>query len=130
MIPAIWMELKELPVTPNGKIDKRALPVPDDSEILIKQYEPPRNETDEKLAVIWQELLGVDRIGIYDNFFELGGHSLIATRVISLIKTEFSLNIQIKTLFEFTCIADLADYIEFINTKEEKDIDSEVFDFE
>ena len=128
MVPALWVELESLPLTPNGKIDKNALPDPDVTERLSKQYEAPRNETEEKLAAIWTELLGVEKVGIRDNFFELGGHSLLATRAVSKIRKEFSLNISIRTLFEFTCIADLADYIEFINTDQKEKIDSEVFD--
>ncbi|MBK8549763.1 MAG: amino acid adenylation domain-containing protein [Ignavibacteria bacterium] len=128
MVPALWVELESLPLTQNGKIDRKALPDPDASELISNEYAAPRNETEESLAEIWKKLLGIERAGIYDNFFELGGHSLLATRAVSLIRKEFSLNIPIKVLFEFTCIADLSNYIALIKSEQEKEIDSEVFD--
>ena len=88
MVPALWVELESLPLTQNGKIDKKALPDPDASELLSNEYVAPRNETERIIAEIWKELLQVDRVGIHDNFFELGGHSLLAMRVISSIRRE------------------------------------------
>jgi acyl-coenzyme A synthetase/AMP-(fatty) acid ligase len=73
MIPMIWVVLDVMPLTSNGKLDKKSLPDPDGSELLSKEYVAPRNETEEQLAVIWQETLGIDKVGIQDNFFELGG---------------------------------------------------------
>jgi acyl carrier protein len=128
MVPSIWVEIESMPLTSNGKINRKALPDPDVTEILSKQYVAPCNETEEKLAAIWKELLGIDRVGIFDNFFELGGHSLLAIRAITIIRKEFSLNIPIKMLFDFACIADLSNYINLINSDQEEKIDSEVFD--
>ena len=73
MIPAVWVELETLPLTPNGKIDKKALPDAGSSGLLTKQYVAPRNEVEGALCKIWQELLGIERVGVNDNFFELGG---------------------------------------------------------
>ncbi|WP_147206425.1 non-ribosomal peptide synthetase, partial [Segetibacter aerophilus] len=70
MVPALWVELESMPVTPNGKVDKRALPEPDASELSGKEYVAPQTETEKKLATIWQQLLGVEKVGIHDNFFE------------------------------------------------------------
>ncbi|WP_425549134.1 AMP-binding enzyme, partial [Aquimarina addita] len=73
MVPGIWVELEALPLTSNGKIDKKALPDPDMSEAATASYVAPRNDIEKQLAEIWQELLGVEKVGIHDNFFELGG---------------------------------------------------------
>jgi amino acid adenylation domain-containing protein/non-ribosomal peptide synthase protein (TIGR01720 family) len=82
MVPALWVELESLPLTPNGKIDRKALPDAD-SSLLTKQYVAPRNELEAKLAMIWQEVLGIDQVGTEDNFFELGGDSIITIQVVS-----------------------------------------------
>jgi acyl carrier protein len=112
MVPALWVELDSLPVTVNGKIDRKALPDPDASKLLSNNYVAPRNEIEEKLAAIWQQLLGVEKVGVYDNFFELGGHSLLAIRVISAIRKELNVELAIKDLFHFTTINDLSKYVE------------------
>jgi acyl carrier protein len=111
MVPGIWLELAQIPLTPNGKIDKRALPDPEITDKLM-EYVAPRNTTEQALTTIWQELLGIDQVGINDNFFELGGHSLLAMRVVSAIERELLVSIPIKVLFRFTCISDLSKYIE------------------
>ncbi|MBK8549759.1 MAG: non-ribosomal peptide synthase/polyketide synthase [Ignavibacteria bacterium] len=128
MVPAFWVELESIPVTPNGKTDKKALPDPDITMELSNQYEAPRNETEEKLAAIWKELMGLERIGVNDNFFELGGHSLLATRAVSLIEKEFSINIPVKALFDFTSISELGKYIKVVKSNKTKRIESDVFD--
>ncbi|MEO7533477.1 MAG: amino acid adenylation domain-containing protein, partial [Ferruginibacter sp.] len=112
MIPQLWVELESMPLTPNGKIDKKALPDPDASELLTNEYVAPRNELEGKLAGIWQELLNQERIGIYDNFFELGGHSLLAMRVISAIRRELEAELAIKALFVNPTIASLAVHLQ------------------
>jgi len=116
MVPALWVELENLPVTANGKIDRKALPDPDASVLLSNNYIAPRNEVEEKLAAIWKELLGVEKVGVYDNFFELGGHSLMAIRVISAIRKQMNVELAIKDLFHFTTINDLSKYVEIQTT--------------
>ncbi|SEB35202.1 amino acid adenylation domain-containing protein [Tenacibaculum sp. MAR_2009_124] len=111
MIPALWVELEEMPLTVNGKLDKKALPEIDGSVLSTKEYVAPRNESEEKLIEIWQQLLGIEKIGVYDDFFELGGHSLLATRLVSLIRKELEKEIAIREIFEYTTIADLALHI-------------------
>ena len=111
MIPALWVELESLPLTPNGKIDRKALPDPEITNITT-EYVAPRNETEQVLAGIWQELLGVERIGIYDNFFELGGHSLLAMRVVSAIRRELNTELSIRDLFVQPTIASLGAYLD------------------
>jgi acyl carrier protein len=99
MVPALWVELDSLPISPNGKVDKKALPAVDLAGQHTHEYEAPRNETEQKLAEIWQEVLGVDKVGIQDNFFELGGHSILAMQVISSLRRKLKLEAGIKELF-------------------------------
>jgi amino acid adenylation domain-containing protein/non-ribosomal peptide synthase protein (TIGR01720 family) len=112
MVPGLWVALQQLPVTSNGKINKKALPDPEIGESSQQEYVAPRNETERVLADIWQELMGVERIGIYDNFFERGGHSLLAMRVISAIRKRLMVSVPVHMLFRFTSISDLSKYIE------------------
>jgi amino acid adenylation domain-containing protein/non-ribosomal peptide synthase protein (TIGR01720 family) len=111
MLPSVWVELAHLPLTTNGKIDKKALPDPDASEGLNNEYVAPRTEVELILANIWQELLDMDRVGITDNFFDLGGHSLLAIRLISSVRRELDVELPISTFFELPTILDLANYI-------------------
>src|SRR6185369_7874540 len=82
MVPAWFVQMERLPLTANGKLDRRALPAPELSG-AEENYVAPRTRVEEVLVGIWQELLHVERVGVTDNFFELGGHSLVATQVIS-----------------------------------------------
>jgi acyl carrier protein len=106
------VQLESLPLTPNGKIDKKALPDPDISELLNNEYVAPRNKTEEKLTEIWQELLGVEKIGVSDNFFELGGHSLLVMRIVSAIRKEFAVEIPIRDVFNYPTIVQLAEQLQ------------------
>jgi amino acid adenylation domain-containing protein len=112
MVPAIWMELASIPLTANGKTDKQALPEIDISQELTLGYVAPETELERKLASIWQELLGVERVGVHDDFFELGGHSLMAMRIVSYIEKDLLVTIPIKLLFQLTTVSDLSKYIE------------------
>ena len=111
MVPAIWVELKSLPVTPNGKVDKKALPEADISQ-KSNEYVAPSTEMEKKLTSIWQELLGLERVGIHDNFFELGGHSLMVMRVVAHIKKNLLLSIPVHAIFQFSTIYELSNYLE------------------
>ncbi|HET9280297.1 MAG TPA: amino acid adenylation domain-containing protein, partial [Flavitalea sp.] len=111
MVPSLWVEMEKLPVTANGKVDRKALPDPDASELLTNTYAAPRNETEAELAAIWRELLAVEQVGIHNNFFELGGHSLMAIRVISAIRKRMDLELTIKDLFTYTTVAELATHL-------------------
>jgi acyl carrier protein len=102
-----------MPLTSNGKLDKKSLPDPDGSELSSKEYVAPRNETEAQLAEIWQNLLGVEQVGIHDDFFELGGHSLLATRLVSMIRKELHIEISIGEIFEHTTIVELSSLVEF-----------------
>ncbi|OHT45932.1 hypothetical protein BHE19_22090 [Flavobacterium tructae] len=111
MVPQLWVTLEVMPLTTNGKLDKKALPDPDSSELSSKAYVAPRNETEEELAIIWKELLEIDKVGIHDNFFELGGHSLLATRLVSMIRKKLCIEVTIKEIFEHTTITELAAHV-------------------
>jgi amino acid adenylation domain-containing protein len=124
MIPSKWVELKSMPLTPNGKIDKKKLSEQEANLTFSEVFGAPRSNTEEKLIAIWQELLEKEMVGIHDNFFELGGHSLLAVRAIILIRNEFSANVSIKEIFQFVTIAELAEYIDFLNTPAKPELSS------
>jgi thioesterase domain-containing protein/aryl carrier-like protein len=108
MIPAVFVELAAIPLTANGKLNRAALPAPDAARPeLAHGYTAPQTPTEEALADIWAEVLGVDRIGVHDNFFELGGHSLLATQVVARIRAT-GRELSIGDLFDHPTIAGVA----------------------
>ncbi|MCB0165298.1 MAG: amino acid adenylation domain-containing protein [Anaerolineae bacterium] len=109
MIPSRFIFLSTLPLTANGKLDRRALPIPTDEPNTT--YAPPRTPTEEILASIWQEVLELDRVGRHDNFFEIGGHSLLATRVIARIRQICRVDLPLRSLFEYPTLATLAEAV-------------------
>ena len=109
MIPTYLVAMDTFPLTPNGKIDKRALPDPTAS--LVREYVAPTNDTEEVLVAIWEEVLGKEQIGIKDNFFELGGHSLKGIQIVSRIYKELSKKIELKNIFMYPVLEELAEVI-------------------
>jgi len=109
MIPAVFVRMKALPTTANGKLDRKALPEPDQErpELGIP-YAQPQDETEDSLVKIWERVLAVHPIGIHDNFFDLGGHSLSAARVVSRIFVQYQLEIPLQSLFQSPTIAEMA----------------------
>ncbi|MBW4636662.1 MAG: amino acid adenylation domain-containing protein [Gloeocapsa sp. UFS-A4-WI-NPMV-4B04] len=108
MIPSVFMMLDTLPLLPNGKVDRRSLPVPDIARPELEAtFVPPRNSTEEKLTQIWIEVLGVEQVGIHDNFFELGGDSILSIQIIAKAN-QAGLKITPKQIFEYQAIAELA----------------------
>ncbi len=100
MIPSAFVTLASFPLTPNGKLDRKALPAPDQVSVASHPYETPVGETETIVAALWRSLLGVERIGRHDHFFfDLGGHSLIAVRLVALIKKRMGLDLPIAALF-------------------------------
>ncbi|MGZ4164918.1 MAG: non-ribosomal peptide synthetase, partial [Tumebacillaceae bacterium] len=112
MVPSAYMLLETIPLTANGKVDRKALPVPDATRHAESEFVAPRTETEEQLAEIWQEVLRVEQVGIYDNFFELGGHSLMATQLLSRMRNAFEVELSLRLLFEMPTIASIAAHIE------------------
>lgn len=105
MIPAAFVCLDALPLTPGGKVDRNALPAPEAAAMEARIHEAPVGATEERLATIWAELLGLERVGRNDNFFESGGHSLLAIRLASILKTRLGRNVALATLFAAPTLA-------------------------
>lgn len=113
MVPSAFVLLEALPLSPNGKVDRRALPVPDQARPeLDEPFVAPRNPLEEVVAGVWAEILGVERVGIHDHFLELGGHSLLATQIMSRLQDIFPLELPLRYLFESPTVAQLAERIE------------------
>lgn len=108
MIPRHFIHLEQMPRTPNGKIDKKSLPDPDKAAAAEAEYEPPGNETQEKLVAIWQEVLGVEKVGINDHFIDLGGHSLVVISIIAKIHQVFDVELQLRDVFDNPTIKQLS----------------------
>jgi amino acid adenylation domain-containing protein len=112
MVPSAFVLLPELPLTANGKIDRRALPEPDWVGEGTKDLSAPRTPMEELIAGIWAEVLGLERVGVDSSFFELGGHSLLATQVVSRIRGALDVEIPLRALFELPGVARLAELVE------------------
>ena len=112
MIPSVFVLLDAMPLTPNGKIDRRALPEPGEARPALQlAYVAPRTPFEKILTDIWAEIIGVERVGIHDNFFELGGDSLLATRVVSQVLKQFELELPLQSLFHSPTVAEMASVI-------------------
>ncbi len=109
MVPSALVVLDDLPRTPNGKVDRRALPAPEDLRPdPATDHTAPRTPTEELILSIWSEVLGQSRIGTHDHFFDLGGHSLLATRVVSRIRQTLGIELPLRSLFGYPTVAQLA----------------------
>ncbi len=111
MIPAFFIQLDRIPLTPNGKVDRKALPEPE-RPIGNIEFVPPQNETEKALAGLWTEILGIDPIGLKDSFFELGGHSLKATSLIARVHRQFGVELPLAEVFRRPTLRELAAVIE------------------
>ncbi|WP_378186673.1 amino acid adenylation domain-containing protein [Aquimarina sp. W85] len=123
MIPTHYLIVDSIPLTPNGKIDKNQLLALEVTKINITNYLAPENDIEKQLVTIWEEVLGVSKIGITSDFFELGGHSLKATQILSIIHKEFGVSINIQELFTHPTIQNLAISIENAKWFQEVDYD-------
>jgi amino acid adenylation domain-containing protein len=117
MIPARYMQLSALPLTSHGKVNRKALPLPDTESEMSRVYQPPQGILEATLAEIWQQLLNVSRVGRQHNFFELGGHSLLAIRVTSQIRERLGVDVELRALFEAPTLAELAECVEALQYK-------------
>lgn len=112
MLPSRFVQLARIPLTENGKVDRRALPDPEGLEMPASvAYMAPRNETEEKMALIWQEVLGIEKIGIRDNFFELGGHSLKMAHLVSLASKAFKVKLDILGLLSHPTVEEFVNVV-------------------
>ena len=126
MMVSAFVLLDKLPLTPNGKVDRRALPAPDQNRPdLEKVYAAPRTTTEEALAEIWSEVLGLNKVGIHDNFFELGGHSLLVTQVLTRVREAFRVELSFRRFFEAPAITELAAAIEDLLVREIRELSDE-----
>jgi amino acid adenylation domain-containing protein/non-ribosomal peptide synthase protein (TIGR01720 family) len=113
MIPAAFVMLDEMPLTPNGKVDRRALPSPDRAQLDLEHaYAPPTTDSERTLAEIWAEVLSVGQVGRLDNFFSLGGDSLTATQMISRVRASFGIDLKLRTFFAASILCELAAVVE------------------
>lgn len=115
MVPQYLVEVDQFPINANGKIDKKALPRPEETSVSQAEYVAPKTVTEKKLLELWSEELDHERISVRDDFFDLGGHSLIATRLVAKILKEFQVELSFKEVFEYTTIEQLAEVIELKN---------------
>ncbi|CAJ5206901.1 syringomycin synthetase [Burkholderia pseudomallei] len=117
MVPSAYVRLDAWPLTPNGKLDRRALPAPADDAYARAEYEAPQGAKEEALAAIWRELLHVERVSRHDNFFELGGHSLLAVQLVSRLRQALSVEVALSTVFDAPVLSALAERLEAGNTE-------------
>ncbi|HJX27517.1 MAG TPA: condensation domain-containing protein, partial [Thermoanaerobaculia bacterium] len=113
MVPAVFVRLEALPLSPNGKVDRKSLPAPDRSRRATEaEYVAPRTETEAVLVEIWKELLGLERIGVEDRFFDLGGHSLLAAQVLARVQQRFGIELPLREVFRTPTVSALATLID------------------
>jgi acyl carrier protein len=112
MVPAAYVRMDRIPLTANGKLDSKALPMPEGDAHAARGYEAPKGEIERRLVEIWADVLKVERVGRRDNFFELGGHSLLVMQVMARIRHIFDLELPVRRLFEEPTVAALADEVQ------------------
>ncbi|MET4141105.1 amino acid adenylation domain-containing protein [Pedobacter sp. UYP1] len=123
MIPSLLIDIDEIPLTSNGKVNRKALPDISWDELAIKNHTAPVTPAEEKLVEIWKEVLQLTEVGTNDNFFELGGHSLLALNIVNRINTEFSCAIDVSLFFKMVTLKDLAELISLTNAASAQDLD-------
>ncbi|MEU9189650.1 phosphopantetheine-binding protein, partial [Streptomyces sp. NPDC048484] len=129
MVPSVFTELAALPLTRNGKIDRAVLPAPEEARLDARAaFVAPRTAVEGRLAAIWAEVLGVERVGAEDDFFELGGHSLLATQVISRIRDEFGVEIALGAIFDRPTVAATALAVSGATAAPDDETEYEVFE--
>lgn len=112
MIPTVFVFLSGLPLTANGKVDRAALPAPEgDRPVLEEAFVAPKTEVEENIALIWQDLLQIEKVGLHDNFFDLGGHSLLLTQVQTKLQSTFDRKMSMIDMFKYPSVSSLAEYL-------------------
>nr|VFK41660.1 MAG: amino acid adenylation domain-containing protein/thioester reductase domain-containing protein [Candidatus Kentron sp. TC] len=131
MVPSIFVFVESLPLTPSGKIDRRALPAPDEEDVgSVTEYTAPRTETEIEMAALWSKALGVEKVGLHNDFFDLGGHSLLAVKLISQVKEQFCVDVPMRALFEEPTVSGILKGMGLARTgaeKKELDLDGEAW---
>jgi acyl carrier protein len=107
MLPTQWVFLAHMPLSPNGKLDRKALPKVE-AVAMRQAYRPPQSELEQQIAAIWQDTLQVEQVGLGDNFFDLGGHSLLATQTVSRINAQLGIDVALRLIFETPTLAEFA----------------------
>jgi hypothetical protein len=115
MVPQHFMKLEAMPLTPNGKVDRKALPKPEAESASARGYVAPRTEAEQEIAVVWQKALNLRRVGVHDNFFELGGNSLIGANVIAKINKVFGSKMPVGHIFRAPTVTELAKIVESVS---------------
>ncbi len=115
MLPAVFVTLAALPVTPNGKIDRRALPAPAEDSVAHAAYRAPETAAERAVAAVWGEVLQIERVGAADQFFALGGHSLLAIQAVARLRQSFQIDLSVRDMFEQPTVAALAEHIETLS---------------
>jgi non-ribosomal peptide synthetase component F/acyl carrier protein len=110
-LPSAYVTLESFPLTPNGKLDRKALPAPDGASVVSRGYEAPQGPIETAIARIWQELLQLDQVGRHDHFFELGGHSLLAVQLVSRLRQELDVEVPLRDLFAQATLAGFAQIV-------------------
>ncbi|ATB40791.1 non-ribosomal peptide synthetase [Cystobacter fuscus] len=117
MVPLTFVRLDAMPLTPNGKVDRAALPAPESGGSgVAKEHVAPRTPGEEALAAIWRQVLGVERVGVHDNFFELGGHSILLYRVLVLVRSASGMDLPLRALLRAPTLEEMARAIEAART--------------
>ncbi|RBL90067.1 non-ribosomal peptide synthetase [Chitinophaga flava] len=116
MVPGYYVAVEHIPLTVSGKADRKALPGISGEDIIHREYVAPGNDTEHTLVAIWEEVLGVEKVGMTDDFFELGGHSLKATRLLSRYAKDFKVRLKLQDIFSRTTVADHAELIQHAGT--------------
>jgi acyl carrier protein len=111
MVPNAFVILKAMPLTPNGKVDRRNLPVPDHTTRPDAAYVMPQTKVEQIIASVWQEMLHVEKVGIYDNFFELGGHSLLVVQVHHKLQEILGVKLSVVQMFQYPTIHSLSEHL-------------------
>ena len=130
MVPSAIVMLPDLPLNPNGKVDKKALPEPTSEHFVANEFVAARNEVEQSLVAIWQEVLELDQVGVFDDFFDLGGHSLLINKVSTRLKQQLGIELPLRTLFEVPTIAALAEIIQSLSAPVTADEEWDEEDYE
>lgn len=128
MVPGGIVFVDALPLTPNGKVDKKALPEPDADAFASSEYVTARNDIERQIVEIWQDVLEVERVGIYDDFFDLGGHSLLINKVAGRLKQQLGVELPLRTLFEVPTIAAISEILQSLTPHQQDNNDNESLD--